>query len=351
VPRYLDSVAPPSVKTAPAQALRPTIFQVAEAAGVSITTVSHVFSGNRKVHEQTRARVLEAAERLGYQPRPVAQALATGRTMTLALEITFKEQELVLNPYFTSLLPAMSATAIELGYSFLFVPPNASRETFIEPLITERRIDAAILLDPVADDPFLVGLVSHGLPFASVGRLVGSDGENWVDNDHGAVVEHALAHLRARGYERPALFTISAPVSYVRDYVEGFKKLVPAGESAIFIAPELSERAAEETIGDVLGRPDRPDAVLCIHDTLAVGTLRAAEALGLPVPDALGVMGVGDSVLAQHARPALTSVRVFPEKAGKLVVELADELARAGEVTAPRIVPAKLVPRTSTAKG
>lgn len=330
---------------------RPTIFHVAEEAGVSITTVSHVFSGKRKVHRETRDRVLETAKRLGYQPRSIARALATGRSMTLGLEITLSGHELVLNPYFASLLPAMSATAIELGYSFVFVPPNASRETFVEPLVAERRIDAAILVDPVADDPFLAGLLSHGVPFASIGRLLGSETENWVDNDHSAVVEDAFEHLRARGYTRPALLTIPTPVSYVRDYVESFKRLASDGEKAIHVAPELSERAAAETIGDVLARPDRPDAVLCIHDVLAVGALRAAEALDIAVPEALGVVGVGDSILAQHARPELTSVRVFPERAGELVVQLADELVRGGRgVEAPRIVPTKLILRGSTAK-
>jgi DNA-binding LacI/PurR family transcriptional regulator len=92
---------------------RRTIFEVAEAAGVSITTVSHVFSGNRRVREETRRRVLETAERLAYRPRATAQALATGRTNTLALQVSISGESLVLNPFFTSLLASLSLAAID----------------------------------------------------------------------------------------------------------------------------------------------------------------------------------------------------------------------------------------------
>jgi LacI family transcriptional regulator len=145
---------------------RPTIFEVAESAGVSITTVSHVFSGKRRVHEQTRLRVLETAERLAYRPRTTAQALATGRTMTLGLQITMSGHELVLNPYFAALLPAMSLAAIDLGYSFLFVPPNPSREAFVEPLL-DGGIDGGIVVDPVESDDFVTALLAAERPFAS----------------------------------------------------------------------------------------------------------------------------------------------------------------------------------------
>jgi DNA-binding LacI/PurR family transcriptional regulator len=328
---------------------RPTIFEVAESAGVSITTVSHVFSGKRRVHEQTRLRVLETAERLAYRPRTTAQALATGRTMTLGLQITMSGHELVLNPYFAALLPAMSLAAIDLGYSFLFVPPNPSREAFVEPLL-DGGIDGGIVVDPVESDDFVTALLAAERPFASIGRLLETPHENWVDNDHPAVVDHVLEHLEKRGYERPVLLTIPTKVSYVVDYTTAFSDRRD-GEGSIVVARDLSEQAAVEAVAPLFAGADRPDAVFCIHDQLAIGVLRAAAEAGIGVPDELGVVGVTDSVLAAHAGPPLTSVRVFPEQAGRLVVELVDQLARGGpEAGAPRIVPTRLVARRSTAR-
>ncbi len=328
---------------------RPTIFEVAEAAGVSITTVSHVFSGKRKVHEGTRLRVLETSERLGYRPRTAAQALATGRSMTLGLQITLSGHELVLNPYFASLLPAMSLAAIDLGYSFLFVPPNPSSEEFVEPLL-DGGIDGGVVVDPVGDDRFVTSLLAAGRPFASIGRLLETQHEHWVDNDHLAVVDHVLDHLQKQGYEQALLLTIPTKVSYVADYTAAFARH-PGGSERIVVARDLSEQAAVEAVAPLLAGPERPDAVLCIHDQLALGVLRAAAEAGIQVPDDLGVVGVTDSVLASHASPPLSSVRVFPEQAGRLVVELVDELARGGAGGgAPRVVPTRLVARASTAR-
>ena len=76
----------------------PTIFEVADAAGVSITTVSHVFSGKRRVGADSRRRVIDVAARLAYRPRRNARSLATGRTMTLAIQFPMSGPEMVLNP-------------------------------------------------------------------------------------------------------------------------------------------------------------------------------------------------------------------------------------------------------------
>jgi DNA-binding LacI/PurR family transcriptional regulator len=340
-----------TVTSVTSTSVRPTIFQVAEEAGVSITTVSHVFSGKRKVHEETRRRVLETAERLAYKPRATAQALATGRSMTLGLQITLSGHELVLNPYFASLLPAMSLAAIELGYSFLFVPPNPDRDAFVDPLLAGARIDGGIVIDPMDRDPFVSALLAGGTPFTSIGRLLDTPHENWVDNDHDAASAHVLEHLAERGYESPVLLTIPTRVSYVTDYSTAFAGRSTAGADGIVVAEDLSEQAAVEAIKPLLGSADPPDAVFCIHDQLAIGVLRAASELGVCVPDELGVVGVTDSLIAAHARPPLTSVRVHAEQAGRLVVQLLDQLLRGeADISAPRIVPTRLVSRESTAR-
>ena len=270
--------------------------------------------------------------------------------MTLGLQITLTGHELVLNPYFASLLPAMSLAAMELGYSFLFVPPNPSREAFVDPLLAGGRIDAGIVVDPLDGDPFVSALTAGAKPFASIGRLSDPAHRNWVDNDHGAAAANVLQHLADRGYEKPHLLTIPTKVSYVSDYSTAFSRGTSGGPRSIVVAEDLSEQSAFEVVKRELESPRPPDAIFCIHDQLAIGALRAAAELGVAVPDELGVVGVTDSLVAAHARPPLTSVRVFPEQAGRAVVELIDQLLREGEVSAPRIIPTRLVARASTAR-
>ena len=328
------------------QAQKATIFELAAAAQVSITTVSHVFSGNRPVSAETRKRVLEAAERLAYAPSTRARALATGRSYSLSLQVSFTGEALLLNTFFASLLPAMSLAAVERGYSFVYVPPGSDARQFIAPLVTSRRIDGAVFVDPVLGDPFYEAVRASDMPFASIARPLDCASDNWVDNDHAHVCEVVAAHLARSGYERAALLTIEADVSYIADYLTGYRKAFAWQQ--VVVAEQFSFRAATEAATRVLRSPERPDAFFCIHDQFAVAVEAAVEAEGLRVGKDVGIIGVGDSLLARQARTPLSSVNVFPQRHGAAVVAMLDELIAGAQPAVPVLIPARLVARGST---
>lgn len=327
---------------------RVTIFDVAAAAGVSITTVSHVFSGNRRVAAETRDRVEAAARKLGYRPRASAQALAHGRTNTLALQLSISGESLILNPFFTSLLAALSLTAIDRGFSFVYVPPGPGSGGFVEPLVGAGLVDAAVLVDPIRDDPFVEAIAARDFPYVSIGRILdgGVTSDYWVDNDHHAICEKVVGHLADAGYTRPALLTVPFELSYVVDYASGFRATAGA-DAPIVVASDLTDLAAHAAAAEALASREPPDSFFCIHDRLAVGALLAAAEAGVEVPHELGVVGIGDS-LASHTQPGLTSVRVFPERAGEAAVELLDAMLRGLEPEVPVLVDSQLVRREST---
>jgi DNA-binding LacI/PurR family transcriptional regulator len=307
------SAPPGGTSTTPAN-----IFQVADEAGVSITTVSHVFSSKRHVSEETRKRVLGVADRLGYKPRASARALATGRSMTIALQHSLSGPEFSLNPFFAAMLTAMSEAAISAGYSFIFVPADPPSDVFVNALIAERRVDGAILIDPVPGDAFVEAVIELGLPAVSLGRVDGHPEKLSVDHDHAKALQAVLEHLGDRGYERPAMLSLAAEMSYVADLDGAFERFAPAG-APLLAADEFSVPSGYELALELLEAPDPPDAIFCVNDILAVGAARAAAERGMIIPDELGIVGVGDSPLAREAAVPLTSVRVFPERAGTLV--------------------------------
>ncbi len=326
------------------------IFQVALEAGVSITTVSHVFSSKRYVSEETRRRVLAVSDRLGYRPRASARALATGRSMTIALQHSLSSPEFALNPFFAAMLTSMSEAAISSGYSFIFVPADPPAEVFVTPLIAERRVDGAILIDPVPGDAFVDAVIALELPAVSLGRVEGHPEKLSVDHDHALALEGALEHLTRQGYARPAMLSLAAEMSYVADMDAAFERLAPAG-APVLSATEFSERSGYELAQELLEAPDPPDAIFCVNDILAAGAARAAADQGVLVPDELGIVGVGDSVRAREAAIPLTSIRVFPELAGTLLLELIEVLLASGEQPAPPDpLPTELVVRQSTSR-
>ncbi|HEY4277198.1 MAG TPA: LacI family DNA-binding transcriptional regulator [Conexibacter sp.] len=328
-----------------------TIFRVAQEAGVSITTVSHVFSGKRHVSEATRARVLDVAATLDYQPRASARALATRRSMTVALQHAVSGPEDMLNPFMSTMLFAMSEVAMQAGYSFLFVPPEPNASAFVGPLIAERRIDGAILVDPVPDDEFVAALLEHEMPSVSLGRIEGHPERPTVDHDHASALAEALEHLRARGYERPALMTLSSHMSLVGDTAKAFRRHAPRG-APIAEAREFSERGAYDAALALFERDPAPDAVYCINDLFATGVLRAARDQGIDVPRDLGIVGIGDSLLGRSLEVPLTSMRVYPERAGVVLFELLVAMIERDETPAePVLLPHELVARASTDRG
>lgn len=343
----MPKAAPRSATSTPSS----NIFQVAMEAGVSITTVSHVFSGKRHVSEETRRRVLEVAELLGYKPRASARALATGRSMTIAVQHSWGAPGFGLSPFVGAMLTSMSEAAIGAGYSFIFVPANPPPDAFVTPLIGERRVDGAILIDPVPGDVFVDALIEGKVPTVSFGRIVGHPEALTVDHDHIRTLAGILEHLSAKGYQRPAMLTLAAEMSYVLDLGEAFERLAPAG-APLLAAPDLSERSGYELGLALLRGPDRPDAIFCVNDILGVGVARAASELGVLVPDELGIVGMGDSPRSRAAAIALTSVRLFPARAGTLLLKLIEAVLAGGEdqPTSPDRLLTEVIARRSTAR-
>jgi DNA-binding LacI/PurR family transcriptional regulator len=327
------------VRSVEDSATGPTIFEVAAAAGVSITTVSHVFSGKRRVSPDTRRRVVEVAERLAYRPRRNARSLATGRTMTLAVQFPMSGPEMVLNPYFTALLPAMSEAAVGLGYAFALVPPSPGKSRLVDTLVLQRRIDAAVLLDPRRGDRFPKAL-------ARAGRLPDIAGSPRVDQDFQAAIQGILDHLTGEGYSKFAFLTIPDDLSSIVDIREAFERL--AKGPLVAVADDFSDHAAARAVHALLRRRPRPDAVICLTERQAVGAYRAAEELNLVVPADLGVVSLGDSPVSRGLTPPATSLCVFPENAGRSLVTVIAAILEGESVPEVTLVPTELLRRDST---
>jgi DNA-binding LacI/PurR family transcriptional regulator len=323
------------------------IHEVAKEAEVSITTVSHVFSGRRPVAPETQKRVREAARRLGYSPHSVARGLATGRSMTLAIAFPFDDDSLVLDPYFGRLLEGYSGAAAEAGYGFLLVPTSPRRSEFpLRRLLSEGRFDGAIVADPAEHDDLIPILIRHGVPVVTTGRFGSETQVPWVDNDNRGGMGELLRHLGEMGYTKPALISMSTELSYSRDIDEVFREMVGAGASLVHTR-DVTELAGYNTALELLHSDDPPDAIIASSDRQALGALRAAQELGLDVPEEIGIAGAGDT-LAAHAHPPITSIVVQIGALAEAAVAALMTLLDGVETPENTVLPTKLAIREST---
>jgi DNA-binding LacI/PurR family transcriptional regulator len=327
------------------------ISDVAAAAGVSITTVSHALNDKGRLTDETRQRVREVADRLGYRPSALARGLAGGRTGMLAATVSFVDDlplAVADYDYFMQVMNAATAAALEHGLALTLVPTDSRRQ-----MLDRLPIDGAIVMDPVPGDEIVDLLDRRGVPVVTTGRRPdGPDEQCWVDNDHVAGARAMIDHLAEQGASRIALLTAPILSSYTSDTLAAFEtRCEELGLDAIVetISDSISEGGAYSAASRLLDSAKPPDAIYATLDRLALGALLAAEARGVRVPEDLRIAGCTDSAASRAARPALTALSLNPEQIGSEALDLLISLIEDETPEIPRrTVPFAVIPRGST---
>lgn len=327
------------------------IRDVAARSGFSVTTVSHALSGKGRLPEETRDRVRKVAEELGYRPSAAARNLAGGKTGLLGLVVSQPSggRNIVSDfAYFAHVMTAAAVAALDRGYALVLAPESLSPVNQ-----GGLAVDGLIVVDPIQGEPLIAEAARNGVPLVTTGRIVGDFDEGaWVDNDHVAAVRSVLDHLARRGAQRTALITSPTVISYTVDIERGYRDwCAEHGAEPLMVASDsaLDERAGYAAASSLLDLPTPPDAVFAAYDRLAFGTLLAAEARGVRVPqDLMVAMTATKSSAGQSAGPAVTSLDLHPELLGRHAAELLIDIIEHRADTAHIIVRTRLTARAST---
>ncbi len=332
---------------------RPTIADIAEAAGVSKGAVSYALNGKAGVSERTRARVLEIAGRMGWHPSSAARALSDGRAGAIGLVVDRPAWVLGIEPFFNQLISGVEEALAATGTALLLqVTEDAgAEEAAYRRWWGERRVDGVLLVDLREDDPRLGLLGELGLPAVVVGHATGVDGVPSVWIDDGTAVRDTLAYLTAMGHRRIARVAGPAHFVHTRERGEAFASAAAElGLDAVACAhTDYSGEDGARATRRLLSAAARPTAIVYDNDVMAVAALGVAQEMGVAVPAELSLVAWDDSELCRLVHPALTAVgRRVPEHGRRAVAALLSLIAgeRAGDVELEAPV---LVPRGSTA--
>jgi DNA-binding LacI/PurR family transcriptional regulator len=330
------------------------IKDVAEAAGVSITTVSHALSGKGRLPERTRERVRAIAAELGYTPHPVARSLASGRTGLLATVVSVRgNAPLAFTEidYYMALMNGATRAAIEHGYGLVLAPSTAGSETWgVLPL------DGVIVVDPADGDPTIRTLRSLGVPIVFVGRDPNGRADDLVvQNDRRAATRTVLDHLVEAGAGRVGVVTLAPFESFTEECLEAYVDwcTTRGQEPVVHLAEGDSTSEVATFRGAVdafLDAPERPDGVFCLYERLAAELVASATERRIRVPEDLLVVTIAEVGLAATLDPPLTTLEINQQELGAaaaaaLVASLRGEPARS-----VLDVPTKIVARASTGR-
>ncbi len=320
-----------------------TIRDVAREAGVSIAAVSYALNGGGTIGDEVRARVREVANRLGYRPNRSAQAVRTGRTMTLGLVVPDLN-----NPYYPALAQSFERAARQAGYTVVLVDTAGQVEEEVPGI---RRLEqhgvAGILWcqttvqEEVTSSDFTVPIVTIGTPSLNIDNVTTKDYEGG---------QLLAEHLLQMGHRRVGMLTAASVLDTKDDRRLGF---IAALDGKAGIGWEEKAPFAIDLPDQILAALGRRDvtAVMCGNDLIAVGVLRAARQLGIAVPDELSVVGFDDIPWASIVEPELTTVRQpVSEMAAVALTLLLDRIAEPTRAVRHFKVGVELIPRRSVAK-
>lgn len=309
------------------------IREVAAVAGVSVSTVSQVMSGNRPVAAETRRQVEAAIAQLDYRPHPGAAHLRSGRSNSIALVVPTLE-----NPFYPVVAAGMQEVLqprdIQLIITDTSIP--GSSNSAIRHLVS-RRVDAVVAAALILSKGVLDELREAEIPFVTLGSAPTSGGDV-VHTDDVEGAREITAHLIDRGYENLAFVGGDEAANPTRQRLEGFHAALsnagrtPRSESVVYA--EFTREGGRVAARKLLTGADRPDAIVAANDLIAIGVLDVARELGLAVPGDLAVTGYDDIEAASLVTPSLTTVENPAREIGRTCARLLVERL-AGEASRP----------------
>lgn len=308
--------------TRAAQPRAPRLADVARLAGVSAQTVSNVLNGRTGFGEETRQRVLAAAEELQFRPNRAARQLRTRRSQQIGLHVP-EEDFSVTNPWTVGFTRALISAAERAGQSLVVFTHRLEREGDAEELVAAG-VDGFILCNIDPEDPRPRLLAGLGSPLVVFGRPEPSVSVQSVDIDNVAAIAEMVDYLVERGHRSFGFVGYSAPEFWNLERFEGARdRLAEHGldlpEHWVVTGDYERVRRVAPTV--LLGE-DRPDAVVCASDSLAAQLHGTATRLGLVPGRDLAITGFDGLPTAFELDPPLTTVAIPVDEAAQTVVEL-----------------------------
>jgi LacI family transcriptional regulator len=286
---------------------RVTLAQVANLAGVSPTTVSHVLSGKRMVGAVTRGHVQDAIRTLGYRPNNIARSLRTSRSRMVAVVVPD-----ITNPFYSVLTRGLADGVYDAGYGTYVCNTDSLPEretTFLEDVL-DRGVDGIVMASVHLSGNGVVAS-GPGTPMVYIGGAFDHPDADLVTADDEVGSHSATRHLISRGSRQIAMIQGPPETGSARD--EGYRRALAESErefdSSLMVRGDWTRQGGRNAMHALMAMADRPDAVFCANDLTAIGAVDAARDLGLSIPADVAVVGFDDVDAATIVSPTLTTVR------------------------------------------
>lgn len=329
-----------------------TARDIARAAGVSTSTVSHVLNSTRWVSPELRDRVLATADALGYEPDALARSLRIRRSNTIGLVISD-----IGNPFFTAVVRGVQDVVQARGYALILsnTDEDPDKEASYLRVLTSRRVDGIILAPAGVPHTYLAGLANSGFPLVFLDREVRELDVASALLDNARAGRDAMEHLLRLGHRRIGMIAGRPQITSTEERIAGYRAaLEHAGieyDEALVVSGGSRIGEARRAAEALLSLDPRPTALFVTNNLMTIGAMGGIKSSRLRVPDDLSLAAIDDFSWADVFEPRLTTVAQPTYELGRVAADLV--LKRiAGDLdaaTARVVLPGHLIVRDSTA--
>jgi DNA-binding LacI/PurR family transcriptional regulator len=334
-----------------------TIKDVARRAEVSHSTVSRALQGNPLISDETSERVRRIALEMGYHPSAAARSLKTRQTQALGVVVRNID-----DPFFSEILQGIEDVAQQAGYSiFISSSQNdTNRERSVVQAMREHRVDGIIICSTSFSSDQSQELLEYGVPIVAVNNQAAEEYRYSIYHDDEDGCRQLTRYLIEMGHRRIAYLGNSLSGRTTLDRLSGFQKEMdaaglPVPVEYIHQVPGGGPENGRLGLDHFLELVDRPTALICFNDMMAIGALQKLQSVGISVPDECSVTGFDNIVFSAYTNPPLTTFDqpkyYIGAEAGRLLLDLL-KTATEGVATARKsqTLKGRLLVRKSTAQ-
>ena len=330
-----------------------TLQKVAKKAGVSIATVSKVLSNTPYFTEETRAKVMDAVDEVGYVPNLAARALSQGKTNIIAVVFPIVFDTIFTDPLVQHIVEGVESECTQNGYNVLLSTPRITGndgDPNYKQLILSGYLDGIVALDNVPNVPILALAHERNIPAVAIGY---NDHPNWVRSDdlHGG--QQMMTHILELGHRQIGIITAPPEVNHsIRNRLDGLAEISKSHQLDYASLPvangDFSIEGGYTAAQELLTNHPTLTALVCLNDRMAVGAALYAQQNGLHIPQDLSIIGYDDISIAKLFSPALTTINQQAPELGRIATQMLFQLLNSQKPNSVT-VPTQLVVRQSSA--
>jgi LacI family transcriptional regulator len=305
-----------------------TIKDIAQALGLSISTVSRALRDSYEISQETKQLVMDYAAKMHYRPNPIALSLKERRTRSLGIVVSE-----IANSFFSQAINGIESIAREKGYTVIITQTAENKDREIENIhdLASRSVDGLLvsLSCETTDIGYLKTLHDRGMPMVFFDRVPEEINTHKVISDNYNGAYDATNHLLDSGYQRIAFLGNAAHLSIIKERLAGYTdahrhRKLPVDEALIKYAAHggLIYAEAEDALNQLLKLRKKPDAVLACADKLTTNCLRYFHARSIRVPDEIALVGFSNLDLTELLKPSLSVIRQPAFEIGQQATEL-----------------------------